>query len=162
MYVWPGLILDLRAAKERRLYKVTPSLIGWTPTSNQPWWLLFVMLCPCADVWVILQGYWVAGVSKLMTVWFSSQLPQVFQCLLLAKCYPASDLPKQLKGIFPTTTKFRYLSKEKNGKKTLLFVVFPSISNSRILTVEFCPWISYSLTPDLNWGDYLNACLLLL
>ena len=31
-----GLILDLHPANERRRYKVTPSLIGWTQTQNQP------------------------------------------------------------------------------------------------------------------------------
>ena len=32
----PGLILGLRLANERRRYKVTPSLIGWEQTQNQP------------------------------------------------------------------------------------------------------------------------------
>ena len=31
-----GLILCLRPANERRRYKVTPSLIGWAQTNNQP------------------------------------------------------------------------------------------------------------------------------
>ena len=31
-----GLILGLRPANERRRYKVTPSLIGWTQTYNHP------------------------------------------------------------------------------------------------------------------------------
>ena len=31
-----GLILGLRPANERRRYKVTPSLIGWAQTWNQP------------------------------------------------------------------------------------------------------------------------------
>ena len=31
-----GLILGLRSANERGLYKVTPSLIGWAQTYNQP------------------------------------------------------------------------------------------------------------------------------
>ena len=31
-----GLILGLRPANERRRYKVTPSLIGWAQTKNQP------------------------------------------------------------------------------------------------------------------------------
>ena len=31
-----GLILGLRPANERRCYKVTPSLIGWAQTQNQP------------------------------------------------------------------------------------------------------------------------------
>ena len=30
--IWPGLILGLRSANERRCYKVTPSLIGWAQT----------------------------------------------------------------------------------------------------------------------------------
>ena len=34
-----GLILGLRPANERRRYKVTPSLIGWAQTYNQPWML---------------------------------------------------------------------------------------------------------------------------
>ena len=29
---WAGLILGLHPANERRRYKVTPSLIGWTQT----------------------------------------------------------------------------------------------------------------------------------
>ena len=33
----PGLILGLRPANERRRYKVTPSLMGWAQTKNQPW-----------------------------------------------------------------------------------------------------------------------------
>ena len=33
----PGLMLGLRPANERRRYKVTPSLIGWAQTYNQPW-----------------------------------------------------------------------------------------------------------------------------
>ena len=32
-----GLILGLPTANERRRYKVTPSLIGWAQTQNQPW-----------------------------------------------------------------------------------------------------------------------------
>ena len=32
-----GLILGLHPANERRFYKVTPSLIGWAQTLNQPW-----------------------------------------------------------------------------------------------------------------------------
>ena len=32
-----GLVLGLPPANERRLYKVTPSLIGWAQTYNQPW-----------------------------------------------------------------------------------------------------------------------------
>ena len=32
-----GLILGLHPAHERRRYKVTPSLIGWAQTKNQPW-----------------------------------------------------------------------------------------------------------------------------
>ena len=32
-----GLIIGLRPANERRCYKVTPSLIGWAQTQNQPW-----------------------------------------------------------------------------------------------------------------------------
>ena len=31
-YQWPGLILGLRPANERRRYKITPSLIGWPQT----------------------------------------------------------------------------------------------------------------------------------
>ena len=31
-----GLILGLHPANERRRYKVTPSLIGWEQTENQP------------------------------------------------------------------------------------------------------------------------------
>ena len=31
-----GLILGLRPANERRRYKVTPFLIGWARTYNQP------------------------------------------------------------------------------------------------------------------------------
>ena len=34
----PGLILGLRPANERRRYKVTPSLIGWAQTKNEPWY----------------------------------------------------------------------------------------------------------------------------
>ena len=33
-----GLILGLHPANERRRYKVTPSLIGWAQTWNQPWY----------------------------------------------------------------------------------------------------------------------------
>ena len=33
----PRLILGLHPANERRRYKVTPSLIGWAQTKNQPW-----------------------------------------------------------------------------------------------------------------------------
>ena len=32
----PGLILGLHPANERQCYKVTPSLIGWAQTKNQP------------------------------------------------------------------------------------------------------------------------------
>ena len=38
-HLWPiftCLILGLRPANERRRYKVTPSLIGWAQTKNQP------------------------------------------------------------------------------------------------------------------------------
>ena len=36
VYVRTGLNLSLRPANERRHYKVTPSLIGWAQTQNQP------------------------------------------------------------------------------------------------------------------------------
>ena len=39
-----GLILGLRPANERRRYKVTPSLIGWAQTQNQPWQLIFFVI----------------------------------------------------------------------------------------------------------------------
>ena len=35
-YIRPGVILGLRPASERLRYKVTPSLIGWVQTYNQP------------------------------------------------------------------------------------------------------------------------------
>ena len=35
-----GLLLGLHLANERRRYKVTPSLIGWAQTYNQPWGLI--------------------------------------------------------------------------------------------------------------------------
>ena len=41
----PGLILGLRPANERRRYKVTPSLIGWEQTSNQPWFTHSIQGC---------------------------------------------------------------------------------------------------------------------
>ena len=34
---FPGLLLGLHPANERRRYKVTPSLIGWARALNQPW-----------------------------------------------------------------------------------------------------------------------------
>ena len=40
-----GLILGLRPANERRCYKVTPSLIGWAQTQNQPWLLCQGAMC---------------------------------------------------------------------------------------------------------------------
>ena len=44
-----GLILGLHPANERHRYKVTPSLIGWAQTYNQPchW------LCWCGSMWEI-------------------------------------------------------------------------------------------------------------
>ena len=36
-YTLPGIILCLRLANERRRYTVTPSLIGWAHTQNDPW-----------------------------------------------------------------------------------------------------------------------------
>ena len=33
-----GPNLGLRPANEKRRYKVTPSLIDWTQTYNQPWY----------------------------------------------------------------------------------------------------------------------------
>ena len=36
-YKIPGLILGLCAANERHHYRVTPSLIDWAQTYNQPW-----------------------------------------------------------------------------------------------------------------------------
>ena len=42
-----GLILGLRPANERRRYKVTPAVIGWVQTQNQPQiWKVF----PCEDI----------------------------------------------------------------------------------------------------------------
>ena len=41
----PGLILGLRPANERPRYKVTPSLIGWEQTSNQPWFTHSIQGC---------------------------------------------------------------------------------------------------------------------
>ena len=39
-----GLILGLRPTNERRRYKVTPSLIGWAQTWNQPWHCLHCLV----------------------------------------------------------------------------------------------------------------------
>ena len=38
MYSMAGLILGLHEANERCCYKVTPSLMGWAQTKNQPWY----------------------------------------------------------------------------------------------------------------------------
>ena len=38
-YTW--LILGLRPANERCHYRVTPSLIGWAQTLNQPWYISY-------------------------------------------------------------------------------------------------------------------------
>ena len=40
-YTMSELIQGLRPAKERRRYKVTPSLLGWAQTWNQPCYMLF-------------------------------------------------------------------------------------------------------------------------
>ena len=53
-YVLTGLILSLQPDKERRRYKVTPSLIGWAETKNQSHW------CCCVEavaiyLWPIMQ-----------------------------------------------------------------------------------------------------------
>ena len=40
-----SIILCMRPANERRSYSVPTSLIGWTHTSNDPWW------CPLNDSW---------------------------------------------------------------------------------------------------------------
>ena len=50
-----GLILGLRPANERRRYKVTPSLTGWTQTWNQPW-KLFVSIALVAIAGVMVQN----------------------------------------------------------------------------------------------------------
>ena len=36
-YVLAGMILYMRPANERRCYNVTPSLIGWAHSQNDPW-----------------------------------------------------------------------------------------------------------------------------
>ena len=47
----PGIILSMGSANERRRYYVTPSLIGWTHTQNDPciqmrlYWNVFVSTC---------------------------------------------------------------------------------------------------------------------
>ena len=38
-----GMILGLLRANERRRYKVTPSIIGWAQTQNQPCWYIFIL-----------------------------------------------------------------------------------------------------------------------
>ena len=35
--VSPGIILCMRPANERRRYTVTPPVIGWAHTQNDPW-----------------------------------------------------------------------------------------------------------------------------
>ena len=40
---YTGLILGLCPANERRRYKVTPFLIGWAQTKNQPCWIQGIM-----------------------------------------------------------------------------------------------------------------------
>ena len=58
---YPGLILGLRSANERRRYNVTPSLIGWAQTLNQPWYL-------CTSVQAYTEGRYIYYiVSKLIT-----------------------------------------------------------------------------------------------
>ena len=46
-FVSTGLILGLYPVNERRCYKVTPSLIGWVRTKNQPWSMR------CDHLWII-------------------------------------------------------------------------------------------------------------
>ena len=36
---YPGIILCMRPAYERRRYNITSSLIGWAHTQNDPWYL---------------------------------------------------------------------------------------------------------------------------
>ena len=57
------LILGLCPASERRCYKVTPSLIGWAQTSNQPWIAGATLLVPCHVV-KSLQFIWRSGTCR--------------------------------------------------------------------------------------------------
>ena len=60
--------ITLHPANERRRYKVTPSLIGWAQTWNQPWYtvypmkypLLLVLLC---FVMVSLLSLWIYAID---------------------------------------------------------------------------------------------------
>ena len=67
----PGLILGLRPANERRRYKVTPSLIGWAQTLNQPWRCYF-----CDDG----RGVTPSPVGHSLARWLSARL-QLLQCI---------------------------------------------------------------------------------
>ena len=56
--VYAGLILGLHPTDERRCYKVTPSVIGWSQTSNQP--CLYIIsqprsICSRVNIWRALR-----------------------------------------------------------------------------------------------------------
>ena len=48
---------ELRPANERRCYKVTPSLIGWAQTQNQPWYSISHGLCTRVCCALLCFGY---------------------------------------------------------------------------------------------------------
>ena len=60
-----GLILDLHSANGRRRYEVTPSLIGWAQTQNQPWIWCF----QSNQYWLFLQNnnIFISVISMFMT-----------------------------------------------------------------------------------------------
>ena len=56
-----GLILGLHPTNERRRYKVTPSLIGWAQTQNQP--------CDIKETFLYEEIFQLTGVTLLFEKW---------------------------------------------------------------------------------------------
>ena len=46
-----GIILVMGSANERRRYIVTPPLIGWARTQNEPWHIWQLSCVTCANLW---------------------------------------------------------------------------------------------------------------
>ena len=51
VWLWPGIIQCIHWANERWCYNVTPSLIGWAHTQNDPWWHN-PMMRRVSDIWL--------------------------------------------------------------------------------------------------------------
>ena len=165
---YTGLIQGLRPANERRRYKVTPSLIGWMQTWNQPCYMceciLIVALC---NIWynvhVIIHSIWRSEcMSDGLTHWgrndigailqttFSNAFYQIKMCWFLWKI-SLKFIPKGPINNIPALVQI--MAWRRPGDKPLLEPMMDILLNH--ICVTWPQWVNELILPDAEHGIYM-------